>query len=198
MKKTLAFILALLLLGSWFYISNDTPRSLSNTDLSPTVPSKQTQTVTEDKTAVLPHTFTIPKLGIHTTIEAVGLDSEKKMDVPKNADNVAWYNLGHAIGSNGSAVIAGHYDKGTGAPAVFYDLSKLSSGDKIEVTMNNGKRYTYLVTKIQTYPHDAVPLEEVFNTTDKGMLNLITCEGVFNSNTNLYSKRLVVYSELSN
>lgn len=195
MKKILlTIIVAIAISWGFLYAKNATvvtqPKKIESLQVSHS--HKQTPT------NILPQTFSIPSLNITTPIESVGLDATGKMDVPQNADNVAWYNLGHKIGSNGSAVIAGHYDKVDGAPAAFYDLSKLKRGETISITMQDGSTYTYKVIRSQTYDHDKVPLEEAFNTSGKALLNLITCEGTFNKNTNLYSKRLVVYSELVN
>lgn len=195
MKKFLVFIL-LLIFGSWAFLY--TTKNTSLQEKGTTQNSIKNPPSTSTISNAIPETFAIPKLGITAPIESLGLDATGKMDVPKNADNVAWYNLGHHIGSNGSAVIAGHYDKVTGAPAVFYNLSKLTPGDTITVSLSDGKAYTYKVLMSKTYDHDKVPLKEIFDTQGKALLNLITCEGVFNKNTNLYSKRLVVYTELTN
>ncbi len=144
----------------------------------------------------LPKTFMIPKLNVNVPVEHVGMDSKGAMDVPKNADNVGWYKLGYKVGDKGSAVIAGHFDKVDGSPAVFYNLSHLTPGDEILVKDENGKEYKYQVTKKASYNFDEVPLNEVFASSDKARLNLITCEGVFDKSAKNYSKRTVVYSEL--
>src|SRR5947209_7865092 len=68
----------------------------------------------------LPQRIVIPSLNVDSTIEQVGLDSQKRMDVPKNVFDVGWYDLGVRPGQIGSAVIDGHFDTPTGAPSVFY------------------------------------------------------------------------------
>lgn len=144
----------------------------------------------------LPVTFSIPKLKVKSQIESVGLDSQNKMDIPKDENNVAWYNLGVKPGEKGNAVMAGHFDKKTGEPAVFYDIGKLKPGDEIIVEDGGGKEYKFVVTEIATYPVEDFPLEGVFGAFDKPRLNLITCEGTYDKTSKLYSHRLVVYSEL--
>ncbi len=57
-----------------------------------------------------PKILSIPKLEVNAEIETVGLDNKGAMDVPKNAMNVAWYNLGPKPGEKGNAVMAGHLD----------------------------------------------------------------------------------------
>lgn len=143
-----------------------------------------------------PHLLVIPKLGITTSIEHVGLDNQRRMDVPKDFQNVAWYELGFEPGQDGSAVIAGHYDTPNGSPGVFYDLHTLEEGDEI-IVKENGKSLTFKVTHTEIYPFDQIPLEEIFNSTDKKRLNLITCDGIFDTSTQNYSSRYVVYTVLS-
>lgn len=138
----------------------------------------------------------IPRLGVDAAVEQVGLDSRGRMDVPKDVYNVGWYNQGFKPGERGSAVMAGHLDTSTGAPAVFFNLRSLSSGDEILVTDTQGKEYSFVVTKREIYAFDQVPLEEVFNTTGKPGLNLITCMGTWDQTDRNYSQREVVYSEL--
>ncbi len=144
----------------------------------------------------LPQRVIIPKLQIDTAVEQVGLDNEGKMDVPENADNVGWYKLGYKPGEKGSAVMAGHNDKVTGAPAVFYKLSLLQIGDKIEVIDDKGKKYLFQVSQTQAFPYSDYPLQKVFGPNDNNMLNLITCNGVWDASTKNYSNRLTVFAKL--
>lgn len=143
----------------------------------------------------LPIQISIPAIQAHANIEYVGLDAQRRMDVPKNEWNVAWYELGPKPGEKGNAAIAGHLDSKTG-PAIFYDLEKLVVGDEITVSATDGHTYTFQVTEVARYDVNEFPLEEVFGKHDKARLNLITCEGTFNSSTQNYSHRVVVYSEL--
>lgn len=143
-----------------------------------------------------PRAIVIPKIGVEAVVEQVGEDSSGKMDVPQEADNVGWYSLGYKPGEKGSAVLDGHLDTATGAPAVFYDIDKLEVGDQVIVTDEAGKDLTFEVISAQTYPFDQVPLGEVFGSSDKPKLNLITCTGVWNTGSRNYSNRLVVYTKL--
>jgi sortase (surface protein transpeptidase) len=143
-----------------------------------------------------PSRIQIPKLGVDTTVEQVGMDANGNMDVPKDPDNVAWYRLGYKIGGNGSAVIAAHFDKPSGAPAVFYHLSSLQPGDAIKVSDESGNTLTYRVTESTAYPYDNFPLQKVFNSSGTPTLNLITCDGTWDRTKKTYSNRLVVFSQL--
>jgi len=153
-------------------------------------------TVTVPPQPGIPLRLKIEKLNIDAPVENVGLDSENKMDVPKDADNGGWFEYGFRPGEKGNAVIAGHLDKITGAPAIFYNLSSLEAGDKIEIVDDKEKNYTFSVVKIAEYPYDNFPLQEVFGTNVDARLNLITCNGVYDLNKKTYLKRLVVYTQL--
>jgi sortase A len=144
----------------------------------------------------IPVTVKIPKINVNTAVESVGNDKEGRMDVPKNANNTAWYSPGYRPGQVGNAVLAGHYDKVDGSPSVFWNVKKLTVGDKIMVIDNKGKTQTFAVTKTAKYPDASFPINLVFGTASVPMLNLITCNGTWNKTTKNYSDRLVVYSQL--
>src|SRR5258706_4423241 len=75
-----------------------------------------------------PVRISIPKLQLTAAVEAVDTDTQGRMDVPKHVQDVGWYAMGTKPGEKGSAVIDGHLDTVTGAPAVFYFVSKLQAG----------------------------------------------------------------------
>jgi sortase A len=144
----------------------------------------------------VPKRLVIDKIGVDTQVESVGMDSQKQMGVPKNANNVAWFNLGYIPGSNGNAVIAGHYDKVDGSPAVFWDLSKLVKGDKVSLFDEKGNKLIFVVTRQAKYPYDNFPLQEVFGSASQPRLNFITCQGEWSASAKNYSHRSVVYTTL--
>lgn len=201
MRKSLLFflIIAVIVLGIGVFhnltkISSVNPVAL---EVSGSASSQVLGNETSQSTVAEPLTFSIPKLDIENAkVESVGLDKEGKMDIPKADQNVAWYNLGAKPGERGNAVLAGHLDTKTGAPAVFYNISKLVKGDELKIKAKDGKEYIYEVTDIVTYELTEFPLVEVFGAGDKPRLNLITCEGNYDKSSKLYSHRLVVYSEL--
>jgi len=210
-KIFLVFLLIGLALGMGVFYNFFSPSQITQGSLTAsgtTVPTQtsaqqtppaQTLGATSPQLVLEPVSFSIPKLGIEgVEIESVGLDKQNRMDIPKGEDNVAWYNLGAKPGENGNAVIAGHFDKKTGAPAVFYNIGKLVPGDELITTDRSGKESKFIVTQVVTYPLETFPLEEVFGLSNKQRLNLITCEGTYNKSSKLYSHRLVVYSELQN
>jgi LPXTG-site transpeptidase (sortase) family protein len=144
-----------------------------------------------------PKEVNIPTLGVTAAIENVGLDSELRMDVPKDDYNIAWYRLGPKPGEDGSAVFAGHYDTRAGTPAVFYELSNIEIGDTIIVTDEKDNEITFVVRDVQIYSDADFPIASVFGNQGKKMLNLITCNGTYDRAAQNYSDRVVVFSELN-
>ncbi len=146
----------------------------------------------------MPQALYIPKLQVSAPVESLGLDGNGRMAVPQDANSVGWYNLGFKPGEKGGAVMAGHLDKVTGEPAIFYYLYQLSPGDEIYVTDDKGKEYRFVVSDTKNYNFDSFPLPEVFADSKQAGLNLITCNGNWDSQAHNYSHRIVVFSKLVN
>ena len=156
---------------------------------SPTIPNPEPETLGS------PARLKIPSINVDAHIEYVGLTPDGAMDVPKDPDNVAWFDLGPHPGENGSAVMAGHYGWKNNIPAVFDNLHKLRKGDKLYIEDDKGVIITFVVRESRRYnPNDDA--SDVFGSTDgKSHLNLITCEGVWDKISKTYSKRLVVFTD---
>jgi sortase A len=131
---------------------------------------------------------------VNAPIQNVGLAADGSMDVPKNPFDTGWYELGPRPGEIGSAVIAGHVNSPTGATAVFTNLDDLVIGDTIIV--DNGKvTLSFRVREIRTYPADADATSVFMSTDGKAHLNLVTCSGSWNTKTDQYTERLVVFTD---
>lgn len=202
MKKILAVFLfaGLLIAGVNFGVqgknnSKDGERVLLS--LSPKNSSTESKPAAKEvQVPGIPQILSIPKINVKASVESVGLDSQKRMDVPKSSDNVAWYNLGPKPGTPGSSVIAGHKDESDGSPSVFWDIQKLDIGDKIMTVDSKGKEYTFSVIDKKEYLDASFPLQKVFAGDGSPMLNLITCGGVWDGKARNYSHRIVIYSKL--
>lgn len=143
-----------------------------------------------------PMHVTIPKLNINAPVIPVGFDVNGLMEVPKTAEEVAWYQPGTTPGNNGNAVLAGHYDW-THGPAVFYRIGELQPNDTITVTDAKNQSWVFTVMEIASYPANNFPTEKVFAQSSSHFLNLITCDGTFDTNTKSYANRIVVYTQLT-
>src|SRR3989344_283531 len=81
----------------------------------------------------IPVRLKIPSINVDANIEHVGTTPDGAMDVPKEPEDVAWFNLGPRPGETGSSVIAGHSGYKDNKPAIFDNLDKLQKGEKIYV-----------------------------------------------------------------
>ncbi len=146
--------------------------------------------------SLVPRTFYIPRLKLEAPVEQVGVTEDGRMEVPKQAGNVAWYKWGPKPREYGNAVVTGHYDTPSGKPAVFYNLRKLEQGDEIVIESRDGITSTFMVTGKETIAYTEFPSEYVFALREGINLNLITCDGIWNAEDKIYSNRLVVYATL--
>ncbi len=145
----------------------------------------------------LPIRLKIPNLKINATIEYVNSASDGSMDVPKNIDNVAWFQLGPKPGDIGNAIIAGHRGWLDSKAAIFNNLNNLKKGDIIYIEDNKGILISFVVQKSKIYnPEDNA--EEVFNQNSGSHLNLVTCAGAWNDVQKIYDKRLVIFTDILN
>jgi LPXTG-site transpeptidase (sortase) family protein len=138
----------------------------------------------------------IPTINVDAAVEDVGQTPDGAMDVPKDFNDTAWYDLGARPGEGGNAVIAGHVDSTTGR-AVFWDLHKLVSGDILIVVGDDGVERQFVVTALESYARADVPLDRVFGPSGEKHLNVITCDAtsVFDRARGEYAANLVVYAK---
>jgi len=155
------------------------------------------ETDTAENPAHYPERIRIPRLGIDTGVQHVGVNASGNMAVPTNYTDTAWYKYGPAPGEGGSAVIAGHVNNGLGLSGVFERLSELETGDDIYVTRADGKEVHFVVAGKRSYPYDDAPADVIFNPSGSVRLNLITCEGKWVKKDKTYDQRLVVFTKLA-
>jgi len=117
------------------------------------------------------------------------------MGVPEDDAQVGWFEPGYLPGMNGNSVMAGHEDNWLG-PAIFFDLRLLKEGDEIYIYGDDGTKLTFAVYHSEDYLTEESPIEQIFGQADEPMLNLITCAGTYDRQTNSSDKRLVVYTKL--
>ena len=143
-----------------------------------------------------PVLLTIPNINLNAALESVGLTSRGELDVPKGPTNAAWFNLGPRPGENGTSVIDGHFGWWkNGAQAVFNNLNKLRKGDKIYVEDKNGNTTTFAVRGSRKYDPNSDASGVFVSNDGQAHLNLITCDGVWDSDQKSYPDRLVVFAD---
>lgn len=137
----------------------------------------------------------VPSIGVKANIEPTGILDNGEMGVPEDVDQVGWFKPGFKAGAKGHAVLAGHVDSLTG-PAVFYELKNVKVGETVILKDADGRKMVFEVTNLTSYETDEAPIEEIFGSSDKRLINLITCTGDFNRDIGSHEERLVVTAEL--
>lgn len=143
----------------------------------------------------IPVSLSIPSIGVVAPVVNVGLIEGDKLDAPKDGRITGWFELGTVPGNVGNAVIDGHLTLHR-TTAIFWNLRKVVKGEFIYVRDTAGATRRFRVTHAETYDVRNAPMQEIFGTTDRRRLNLITCAGKWDRSLNHYDKRLIVYSEL--
>lgn len=142
-----------------------------------------------------PVSLTIPTIDVNADVTRLGLNADRTVEVPKDADDTGWYRHGPAPGENGSAVILGHVDSTTG-PAVFYRLKSLERGDKVAVKLSDDSVAHYQVVRVTQYANEDFPAPKVYaSSAGRPALNLVTCGGEYDREAGGYQSNVVVYTK---
>lgn len=137
----------------------------------------------------------IPAIGVATDLSELGLQADRRIEVPDDPDQAGWYRHRAVPGEQGAAVIVGHVDSHTG-PAVFFELRTLDVGDRVTVARDDGSVAVFAVTSVETHRKDRFPTRRVYGPTDGHELRLVTCGGAFDEQQRSYDENVVVFAEL--
>ncbi len=140
---------------------------------------------------VAPVRIQIPGIGVDAPIEPVGVTAALEMATPTQTADTGWYQSGSAPGQPGDAVIDGHLDTQTGAPAVFARLSQVRPGDALSVTLADGTQVRFKIDRVASVPTQQRPAG-LFANDGPARLTLITCSGPWDATRGVYAERLVV------
>ncbi|QNP63470.1 class F sortase [Streptomyces genisteinicus] len=151
-------------------------------------------------TASRPQRLAVPALGISAPVVVRGLDARGAVDPPSwtAADRVGWYGAGALPGEPGAALFVGHVDTDT-RPAVFYDLSTVRPGERIEVTGEDGRVTVFTVDDVRVFDRARFDARLVYGPREAGRaeLRLITCGGAFDRASGSYTANVVVSAYLT-
>jgi LPXTG-site transpeptidase (sortase) family protein len=145
-----------------------------------------------------PKKIVIENIGVDAFVQKVGVDKNQQIAVPNNIHIAGWFADSVKVGEKGLSIIDGHVD-GLTTGGVFKELSQLKSGDSIKIEKGDGSLVSYEVMQNIT-----VPLNEsagVLYSQDpkvESQLNLITCIGNFDRNSQTYDKRIIVTAKKTN
>jgi LPXTG-site transpeptidase (sortase) family protein len=184
-----------------FGVFHGTPAQAGATYIPPSITTIAPRPASDPRAKPLarsaPVTIRIPQIGVNAPVMKVGRDADGTVQVPPLAEHnlTGWYRYGPAPGQRGPAVILGHVDSATGI-SVFYYLKNLHAGDKVYVTLADGKVAVFAVDGLQKVAKDAFPTASVYGKSGDPSLRLITCGGPFDQATGHYVDNVIVYAHL--
>lgn len=146
-----------------------------------------------------PARLEIPAIDVATDLESLSPNESNQIGAPRDWQKAGWYDTGFYPGEPGSAVITGHLDTDSGAPAVFWRLKEMQRGDRLTVAYPNGDRFVFEVEEKKLVDADTVvgdAYDRLFAPSDDPRLSLITCDGAWDHGRATYSKRLIVFTRL--
>jgi hypothetical protein len=145
-----------------------------------------------------PVQVSIPAIGAASSLMPLGLNADQSVQVPplENPMQAGWYSIGPTPGEVGASVIVGHVD-GYSEPGIFYRLREPRSGDRVLVTREDGTTARFEVYRTERVPKDDFPTQQVYGTTARPELRLITCGGSFDWLSGNYRDNVVVFAVLA-
>lgn len=128
----------------------------------------------------------IPKFGVDTPVEELGVTPDNYLDTPQNPLHTGWYGngLSDLPGWEGNATFSAHYNQligGVWRDGPFKRLKDLQEGDEIVLVMGNGEVYRYQMVRYQRYEEATFPTGELLSGEGRPegeqWITLITCGG---------------------
>lgn len=142
-----------------------------------------------------PVAIRIPKAGVDASVERLDIVGGV-MPNPSGPWVVSWYHDLATLGRRDNVVMAGHVDYWDVGPAVFWNLSQLVPGDRIDVISEKDDSFSYAVEWMQNYVVAEMAQEdfdEMLGDAGGEALTLITCAiGTWDEATQEYRERTVL------
>lgn len=144
-----------------------------------------------------PKRITIEKLGIDGLIQNVGVDQNTQIAVPNNVHIAGWFVDSMLPGDKGLSIIDGHINGPTVDEGIFRRLPELVEGDTVTITFGDNSTKTFMVkTNSSVKTADSASILFSKDPSIDSQLNLITCSGNFDPETNQYDERQITSLEL--
>ncbi|MFF2716690.1 class F sortase [Streptomyces sp. NPDC058011] len=147
-----------------------------------------------------PRSVEVASVGIDAPVVPRGLDKDGAIDPPPYdlPQTAGWYGKGVRPGAEGAALLVGHVDTET-KPAVFYGLSAVRPGEKVEVVREDGSVAEFTVDDVQVVTRERFDAEKAYGPRVDGRaeLRLITCGGKYDQESRSYTANVVVSAYLT-
>jgi hypothetical protein len=160
------------------------------------LPGAQSRAAGRRVPAAAPVSIDIPAIGVHARVIARGLSRDGSIAVPplRTPLVTSWYDRGPTPGAPGASVIVGHVDAEGVGPAVFYKLGDLRPGNRIYVSLRNGRTAIFETYSVALYTKTRFPTARVYGSTSWPTLRLVTCGGDFDPGTGHYLGNTVAFA----
>lgn len=143
-----------------------------------------------------PKFIRLPSIDGEGFVQNVGVDQNNAVAVPDNVHMAGWFTDTVLPGEKGLSIIDGHVT-GRTTDGIFIHLEQLKPGDTYSIEFGDGHRKQFEVLKITSVKEkDAAAILFSQNPDVSNQLNLITCGGDFDTDTNQYEDRVIVSSKL--
>ena len=144
-----------------------------------------------------PRLIKIPAIAVSGPIQKVGITKDNSISVPSNITFAGWYTGSVKPGETGLSIIDGHVS-GKYADGIFKHLANLKVGDTFIVEYGDKTQKNFEVIDIKTLPEsDSIAFLLAKRDDVERQLNLITCGGKFNRDTQRYNDRTIVVAKLN-
>jgi sortase (surface protein transpeptidase) len=168
-------------------ITEDTANPSENfpsTDATYTVPANQ------------PRRIIIKSIGVSGFVQRIGKNSQNAVSVPNNIHYAGWYVDSVAPGDNGLSIIDGHVS-GRYTDGIFKKLKNIVVNDIVSIEFGDGsiKNFSVFDTTTINVEEATTVLFEQDKSTEQ-QLNIITCGGTYNTDTQSYTDRVIVKTKL--
>jgi len=125
----------------------------------------------------------IPRFGVDSAIEEIGISANNELQTPKDPLKTGWYYIYDRPGWGGNAVFSAHVDYYPNILGPFHKLSQLELNDEVDVVMANGQTYKYRVVSNHRYSVSNIPMGDIIwpktRPATAEWITLITCGGDF-------------------
>lgn len=140
----------------------------------------------------MPRSINLASIKNSGYIQIVGIDQDGNIAVPSNVLMAGWYKNSVKPGEEGLSIITGHRD-GVMKKGIFRYLDKLKKGDSIQIEYGDRTIRYFEVEEIHVVSIEGAFDIMYYKKEDiSRQLNLISCIGTYNKDTQTYDKRIIV------